>query len=168
MTGRAPQDRNHPENGSTRFDAEAATFTLAEAQRLAAEKRAIAETVLAQARDFEQQLATESDSVTSLVATAAQAQTSEAEAAALATASREKHAALAAAEQNARADAESAERILHERQAARAQADAQLAQLRGRIEMLSGTNGLSAEALKRIVERRIADMIRQNAEQTAR
>jgi hypothetical protein len=48
---------------------------------------------------------------------------------------------------------------------ARVKAEADLSEMRTRIELLSGTNGLSAEAIKRIVERRIADRLRQTAEQ---
>jgi hypothetical protein len=169
MNGRGSQEHtNVASAANTSFDAEAATVALVEAQRLAAEKRAIAENVLAEAREFEQQLAAESESVTALMSIVAAAQTAEAEAAARLGSSREKVAALVAAEADARADVELAQTLLQKRRDARIVAEAGVAEIRARIELLSGTNGLHPDALKRIVERRLADRLRHNAEQRAR
>jgi phage shock protein A len=147
-------------------DAESATLTLAEIQRLAAEKRAIAEAVLAEALDFEKQLASESASVATLLAVVATAQAGEAEATERLNKAREDHAALIAAEKAARAEVNASLQRVRECSDARVEAEANVAEMRARIELLSGTNGLSAEAVKRIVERRIADRLRQTAEQT--
>jgi hypothetical protein len=146
-------------------DAESATLTLAEIQRLAAEKRAIAETVLAEALDFEKQLATESASVAALLAAVTSAQADEAAATDRLNASRENHTKLITAEKEARAAVNASLQRLRECSDARVKAEADLSEMRTRIELLSGTNGLSAEAIKRIVERRIADRLRQTAEQ---
>jgi hypothetical protein len=146
-------------------DAQSATLTLAEIQRLAAEKRAVAEAVLAEALDFEKQLASESASVTALVSVVTTAQASEAEATDRLNAARESHSQLIAAEKEARAAVNAALQLLRECHLARVEAETNLTTMRAHIELLSGTNGLSAEAIKRIVERRMADRLRQTAEQ---
>jgi chromosome segregation ATPase len=168
MNGRgSPEHTDVAHDATTSFDVEAATVALVEAQRLAAEKRAIAENVLAEARAFEQQLAAESESVATMMSIVAVAQTAEAEAAARLSGARDKLAALIAAEADARAEVETAQTLLRERREARVAAETGVAQMRARIELLSGTNGLHPDALKRIVERRLADRLRQSAERPA-
>jgi hypothetical protein len=200
-------------------DNEVVAETLTEVQRLAAERRAIAEDILAQAREFENQLANEREVLTALVAAAEGARAGESEAEAALRRARKKHAASittregvaqrgselrraqdeataavaeaqerleiarrtldaaiearsnheAAIDQNpvevqTLAELNAALRALDERREARTHMEAEVAQMRARIELLSGTNGLSADAIKRVVERRIADRMRERAD----
>jgi hypothetical protein len=205
-----------PEGAS---DTEVAVVALTEIQRLAAERRAIAEDMLAQARVFEEQLANERNAIGALAATAEAAQAAEREAeqrvrqardylaafvsdrasgaqrdaelsravdaanaefaaaqvrlhlaheayeAALAARAAQQSAAaeVSAPEADAQAELDSALRSLDESRVARERANAAVAEMRSRIELLSGTNGLSADAVKRVIERRLADALRHQA-----
>jgi hypothetical protein len=157
-------NRNTASDVNRSVDAESATLTLVEIQRLAAEKRAVAQAVLAEALEFENQLATEGASVAALVASVITAQADEAQATDILNASRESHAQLIAAEKEARATVNASLQRVRDCNDARVKAEASLTEMRTRIELLSGTNGLSADAVKRIVERRMADRLRQTAE----
>ena len=197
-------------------DTEVAVVALTEVQKLAAERRAIAEDLLSQARDFEERLTHERSVIAALAAAADAAREGEREAAErvrrargnlalVAMRNREAQryeelrrteeaakAEIAAAEERlelahrafnaaidarsaqepasaadasrdeaeAQADVDAALSLLDERRDARKRAEADVAEVRARIELLSGTNGLSAEAVKRIAERRIADALR--------
>jgi hypothetical protein len=70
-----------------------------------------------------------------------------------------------ALEEDARADYDSATRFLDECRSARARADAEIVQMHLRIELLSGTTDLDADAVKRVVARRIADQLRKGAKE---
>jgi hypothetical protein len=80
---------------------------------------------------------------------------------------REHLAAAAAAESDAQAEVDAAARLLREAQDARERADAQLVALSGRIAAHSAANGLSAEASRRVSERRAADALRHGARRDA-
>jgi len=117
--------------------------------------------VLAQAREIEEQLAAEGKLVTTLASTVANSQAVEAETAQRLDALRDKVASLETAVAEARNEIAAAENVLTEARHARADAEAKLTAMHARIESLSGTNGLTATAVKRLVERRLADRIRQ-------
>jgi hypothetical protein len=196
-----------------------AMATLTEIERIAAERRAVAEGVLAEARDFEEHLTNERRAITALASAADAAGAAETEAITLVRNAREKReaivamrandvrrsdelgraeeaakAAVAAAQERlelahhaletanearskqqlalddasgleaaAQAEIDAALRLLEERRAARTRADADVVEMRARMELLSGTNGLSPQAVQRVVERRVADMQRQDA-----
>jgi hypothetical protein len=127
---------------------------LTEVQKLAAERRAAAEDLLAEAREFEQRVA-------ALAGVAEAAIAAEQDAAESLRRAREQLAAVVAAESDAQAEVDVAAGLLRESQDARKQADAQLSALR--IGGDSGPNGLSAEATSRVIERRIADAQRHGA-----
>jgi hypothetical protein len=127
---------------------------LTEVQKLAAERRAAAEDLLAEARDFEQRVA-------ALAGVAEAAIAAEQDAAESLRRAREQLAAVVAAESDAQAEVNVAAGLLREAQDARKQTDAQLSALR--IAGDSGPNGLSAEATSRVIERRIADAQRHGA-----
>jgi predicted Zn-dependent protease len=115
---------------------EAATLTISRVQRFAAEQRAIAENFLAQARDFEEQIAKERAALAECVGAA------EAAAARV----REASMQLSAARE------------------AQAMCEAEVARMQARIDLPPDANGLTPDAVKRIVERRIADGIRTRAQ----
>jgi hypothetical protein len=71
------------------------------------------------------------------------------------------------AESGAHAEMESAAQELRKTQEARAQADAQLHALRGPIEADVEANALSPQALRRAMERRVADALRHGAQRNA-
>jgi hypothetical protein len=114
------------------------------------------EDLLAEARDFEQRVA-------ALAAVAHAAIAAEQEAAERSRHAEEQLAAALAAAADAQAEADVAARLLREAQDARKQADGQIFALRGRIAADSVPKGLSAEAARRVTERRIADALRHGA-----
>lgn len=126
--------------------AEAAAISLDELQKVAAERRALAEEMLVKAREFEQQLATESGAIADATSLVEAARNEEGDAA---------HRLLEA--QRAVA---AAARELSTRQEERARAEAAVCQMRERMEKLVAANGFSAEAMRHIVERRISDKLR--------
>jgi hypothetical protein len=63
-------------------------------------------------------------------------------------------------EDEAQAEYEDAVRLLDGSRACRERADAEVAQMRVRVELLSGTSGLDTDAVRRVVERRLADKLR--------
>jgi hypothetical protein len=66
-------------------------------------------------------------------------------------------------EAQTRSDLESALKSLDEFRRARVEANAAVEEICARLELLSGSSGLSAEAVIRVVERRTADMLRHEA-----
>jgi hypothetical protein len=189
---------------------------LTKVQKFAAEQRAAAEALLAEARDFEQrvsELATLADAAIAgereatersrrareqLAAAKArreretqrdnELQRAEEAAAAEVTAARERLASAQAgyeiavnarsaqtaateeantAEAGARAEMDVAAQELRKVQEARTQADAQLHALRGPIEADVRANTLSPEAVRRAMERRVADALRHGAQRNA-
>jgi chemotaxis protein MotB len=196
-------------------DAEEAMVALTEVERLAAERRAVVENLLAEVRGREENLANEHNAIAALAAAADAAYAGEREAAERARRTGEELAALmdvhegaarrdedlcrvadaakaeidaaqdrlqlacqaleaamaarsahqitltnaCSAEAEAQVQFDGALRFLDERRDARERAD-----VRARIELLSGTNSLSTEAAKRVVERRAADTLRHGAQ----
>src|ERR1019366_6427137 len=137
-------------------------LTLDNVQRFAAEQRAIAEDVLAKARDFEQQVANERRAGDELISRAEAAQLAEREAAAVVQTAREQLSVASAAEALARAEVDSGVRLLDERRDARIRAEAEVAQMQSGLELLSGRNGMNPDAIQRMLERRIADRLRES------
>lgn len=155
-------------NGSKQStDTEAAILTLNNVQRFAAEQRSIAEEVLAKARDFEEQVVHERHAVDELVSRAEAAQAAEHEAAAMLQTAHEKLAAASAAEMQARGDVDAGQRLLDERRDARVRAEGEVAQVRRALDLLSGRNGMNPDAIQRMLERRIADRLRESAKHGA-
>lgn len=148
-------------------DPGAVAVTLDNVQRFAAEQRAIAEEVLAKARDFEEKIADERRVVDELVCLAETARLAEQDAAAALTAAREKLAAAEAAEKEARSEVDTGLRLLDERRDARLHQEAELARIQAGLEQLSSRNGMNPEAIQRMLERRIADRLRENAKPDA-
>lgn len=148
-------------NSKCRLDAEAAVLTLSEVQKLAAERRTAAEATLAQAREFEDDLTNKRNTIASLISVVETAKAAEDEVAASLSSAREKLTAAVASATEARAEVSALLRTMDDRRDARVRAEAEVAGMRERIELISETNGLSAEAVQRIVERRIADRLRQ-------
>lgn len=142
---------------------EAAVLILSEVEKLAAERRAIAEDVLSQARDFEQLLANERHSIATLVAAVDAAHADEREATTVAQVAQTKLRELEVAATQARDELRTAQQVMAQRRDARLRAESDVTEIQARIEQLSGQNGLSADAIKRIVERRMADRIRERA-----
>jgi hypothetical protein len=66
----------------------------------------------------------------------------------------------APSDREVQADLEAALRRADECRDERARVEAEVAEMRARIELLSGTHGLSPDAVKRVVERRMADELR--------
>jgi hypothetical protein len=66
-------------------------------------------------------------------------------------------------EMQTRSELESALQSLDEYKRARVEANAAVEEICARLELLSGSSGLSAEAVIRVVERRTADMLRHEA-----
>jgi hypothetical protein len=66
-------------------------------------------------------------------------------------------------ERQTRSDLESALQSLDEFKRARVEANAAVEEICARLELLSGSSGLSAEAVIRVIERRTADMLRHEA-----
>ena len=120
-------------------ETEVAVTTLADIRKLAAKQRESAEDVLARARAFEEQVAAENQMIASLIAAAEFAHK---------------------AEREAQAEFNRVAETLNAARAKRIEADADVAALRARVELLAGTNGLDADALRRVVERRTADALR--------
>jgi hypothetical protein len=205
-------------------DAARALATLSEIERMAAERRSVAEGMLAEARDFQEQLSNERRALTALASAAEAARAAEAEAVAFVRTAREKReailalratdgrrreelnraeeaakAAVAAAEERldlarralataidartaqqlalddgsdleaeAQAEIDAAAHLLEQRHLARTRADADVVEMRARMELLSGTRGLSPQAVQRVVERRVADMLRQDSKDGVR
>jgi hypothetical protein len=203
-------------NPESSTDTELAVAALTEAQQVAAQRRADAETLLAEARAIEQRVAEERNLLAGLAADAAAAHLAERDAAEKLRATREnfetvaamrqteiaRYAELRAAEEAAATQVKRAEESLriaqnvledatnarlahpvpstepwpHEAEAgagydaaaisfeqcrdARARADANVAELQLRLGFLSGTNGLNAGAVQRMLERRMADELR--------
>jgi hypothetical protein len=141
---------------------EAAVLILSEVEKLAAERRAVAEEVLTQAREFELHLATERQSIAQLVAAAEAAQAAELQATQAAQAAQSKLLELEAAAADARVHLRAAQQTLMQQHEARQRADNDVSAIQARIEQLSGQHGLSADAIKRIVERRLADRVRKS------
>jgi chromosome segregation ATPase len=131
-------------------DAGAALDALAEFERLAADRRARAESVLAQARELEDQLSAARTAIVPLAAASETAHLREREADERVRAARDElHRAQAALN--------AALHALSDCRADRARADADVAEMHARLDALSKTNGLSTDAAKRVVERRLAD-----------
>jgi chromosome segregation ATPase len=143
---------------------EAAILTLSRVQRFAAEQRAIAEDTLAKARDFEEQIANERAALAECVAAAEAAEAGEREAEAHLSAAREQLAAASNAQARAQAEVDARRQLVAERHEARVACDADVARMREHIELPPDASGLTPDALKRIVERRIADGIRTRAQ----
>ena len=120
-------------------ETEVAVTTLADIRKLAEKQRENAEDVLARARAFEEQVAAENQMIASLIAAAEIAHK---------------------AEREAQAEFNRVAETLNAARAKRIEADADVAALRARVELLAGTNGLDADALRRVVERRTADALR--------
>jgi hypothetical protein len=133
-----------------------AVIALTEVQKIAAERRALAEQILLEARDLEERLAKESLEIASLIAAAEAARTSERDAA---------ERVRIAHEDEARAQIElsTARKALLACRDARSRADKAVMELQTRIESLSEANGLTTEAAKHAIERRIADATRRGA-----
>ena len=142
---------------------EAAVLILSEVEKLAAERRAIAEDVLSQACHFEELLANERQSIATLLAAVDAAHDEEREATRLTQVAQTKLRELEAAATQAREELRAAQQAMAQRRDARLRAERDVTEIQGRIEQLSGQNGLSADAIKRIVERRMADRIRERA-----
>lgn len=132
---------------------EAALDALAEYEKVAAERRALAEELLAQARDLEAQLSGVRQTLDPLAAAAATALASEREAEERARLAQERFG-------QAKAQLDAERRSLAAARAARHRAEADVAEVSAHVDALSKTNGLTAEAAQRIVERRIADTLR--------
>jgi hypothetical protein len=206
-------------SSETNADAARALATLSEIERMAAERRSVAEGMLAEARDFQEQLSNERRALTALASAAEAARAAEAEAMAFVRTAREKReailalratdgrrreelnraeeaakAAVVAAEERldlarhalataieartaqqlalddgsdleaeAQVEIDAASHLLEQRHLARTRADADVVEMRARMELLSGTKGLSPQAVQRVVERRVADMLRQDS-----
>jgi chromosome segregation ATPase len=132
---------------------------LAECEKAAAERRALAENLLAEARDLETQLSGVRQTIAPLTAAAEAAHAAELEADERAQRAQAKVA-------QARSELEAERRALADARSARQRADADLAEVHTRVERLVKANGLSVEAAKRIVERRMADALRATANGT--
>lgn len=137
-------------------DAGATLDALAEFERLAAERRARAENVLAQARELEEELSAARAAIIPLAAAAEATRMREREAGERVQAAREQLAC-------AQAELDAAVQELNDCRASRVRADADVAELHAGLDALSKTNGLSAEAAQRVVERRLADELRRSA-----
>ena len=133
--------------------------TLAECEKAAAERRALAEHFLAEARDLEAQLAAVRQSMAPLAAAAESAHASERAAEERTRLAQEKLA-------QARSDLEAVRRTLADARTARQRAEADVADVHAGLERLLKSSGLSVEAAKRIVERRMADARRAPANGT--
>ena len=144
-------------------DPDAVIVTLENVQRFAAEQRVIAEDVLAKARDFEEQIANERRAIDELVSQAEGALIAEHEAESALASSLEELAAVVAAEKQARGEVESRQRVVAERRDARLSVESELARIRISFQQLSGRDGLNPDAIQRMLERRIADRLRENA-----
>jgi hypothetical protein len=144
-------------------DPDAVIVTLENVQRFAAEQRVIAEDVLAKARDFEEQIASERRAIDELVTQAQGALIAENEAESALASSLEELAAVVAAEKQARGEVESRQRVVAERRDARLSVESELARIRISFQQLSGRDGLNPDAIQRMLERRIADRLRENA-----
>jgi hypothetical protein len=205
-----------PERGARN---EEAVLALTKAQKLAANRLAIAQSVLEQAHQLEVQLSNERNAISGYLAAADAAHAGEREAAERIQRAREqieswtalradearKHEELCRAEDFARAEVVAAEeRLMLAREAldaaadayanyqpatasipdlemqtrsdldralqsldefrrARVEANAAIEEICARLELLSGSSGLSAEAVIRVVERRTADKLRHEA-----
>ena len=130
----------------TTDDTAAAALTLAEMQKVAAERRAMAEELLAKARSFEEQITTENNAVAEATSTLAQV--------------RERERQAAQELDLARKRVEEAQNAASEAAEERARAETALSGLRERLEALMASNGLSVDAVRRIIDRRIADQLR--------
>lgn len=132
---------------------------LAECEKAAAERRALAENLLAEARDLETQLTEVRQTIAPLTAAAEAAHTAEHAAEERTRRAQEKVA-------QARSELEAERRTLADARTIRQRADADVAEVHARVERLVKTNGMSVEAAKRIVERRMADAQRATANGT--
>jgi len=158
---RAGADASNASVEST--DPDAVIVTLENVQRFAAEQRVIAEELLAKARDFEEQVANERRAIDELVSQAEGALIAEHEAESALAGSLEELAAVEAAEKQARSEVESRQRVVDERRDARLGVESELARIRISFQQLSGRDGLNPDAIQRMLERRIADRVRENA-----
>lgn len=164
MSGSKNRGELHTLNGSIQStNPETVATTLDNVQRFATEQRAIAEEVLAKARDFEEKVADERRAVDELASFAETARVAEQEAAAALKAAREKLATAEAAEKQARSEVDTGLRLLDERREARLREEAELARIQTGLEQLSSRNGMNSDAIQRMLERRIADRLRENA-----
>jgi chromosome segregation ATPase len=130
--------------------------TLSEFERLAAERRARAESVLARARELEEELSAARSAITPLIAASEAARVEEREAAERVRAAREEVA-------KAQSDLDAALRELEDRRASCLRTDADLNEIYTRLDAISKSNGLDADAAKRVAERRQADELRRSA-----
>jgi hypothetical protein len=144
-------------------DPDGVIVTLENVQRFAAEQRVIAEEVLAKARDFEEQIANERRAIDELVAQGEGALIAEHEAESALAGSLEELAAVVAAEKQARGEVANRQRVVDERRDARLRVESELARIRIGFQQLSGRDGLNPDAVQRMLERRIADRLRENA-----
>ena len=136
-------------------------MTLAKVQEMATERHAIAAEIVARARGFEEQLAQGVATVTTLIATARAAEVAEREAIRELDLVKERLAAIAAAHAALEPQIEAAQRTWADSRDVRIRAEEEVASMRAHIEVLSGPYGLRTEAVHRIIERRIADTVRQ-------
>lgn len=152
----APRDDVPDAAGAPSLD-----MTLAKVHEMATERHAIAAEIVAQARGFEEQLAQGLATVIALIETARAAEVTEREAIRELHLANERLAVIAAAHAALEPEIEAAQRTWADSRDLRIRAEEDVASMQARIEVLSGPFGLRTEAVHRIIERRIADTVRQ-------